>query len=276
MKNILPIILWVVFSLQMPAQHVRDEGTFENGRWSIATEAGLSLWDGDFDPDRTQSLRGLITSPVLGISMEYNLSPMLSAGLMLGGYLFNQEDPNESFYSRGLYVAPYVSTDVLGLLHGQKLRYWSLWLSAGVGNLNPIRTTYTRTIIGSNPVTTRVAPPASILFIPLSLNLERKISPAVSLGLAGRFNVSNSDVIDGVMRGSFNDHSESLVFSVRYRLLPESKQHMRDAKFVYQTPAIRTINKNLGRISELELKVDSLQNRLQKTEEKLLQLEKSK
>lgn len=276
MKNILLIVVLVAITLQLPAQRLRDEGTFENGRWSVATEAGLSLWDGDFDPDRAQMVRGIITSPVLGFSMEYNLSPMLSAGLMLGAYLFKQEDPNEALYSRGVYVAPYVSTDVLGLLNGRKFRYWSLWLSAGIGNLNPIRTTYTRTISGSNPVTTRVAPPASILYVPLSLNLERKVSPAVSVGVAGRFNVTNSDVIDGVMRGDFNDHSESLLFSVRYRLLPGTKQHMRDAKFLYQTPAIRAITKNIDRISELELKVDSLHNRLQKAEEKLLDIEKSK
>lgn len=276
MKKTILIVVVVSFTHWMVAQRSLTEGAFENGRWSIAAEAGFGLWDGDFHPTRKQMLVGFVTSPLLGVSMEYNMSPFLSAGMMFGGYFYNQEDADESVYSRGVYFAPYLSTDILGFLNGEKFEKWSLWASVGVGTKNPIRSYYSRTGSGAYNVRNRVVPPGAVLLIPLSLNLERRVSQSMSIGLMARFNVTNSDVMDGVFRGDFNDHSESLALTARYRILPESKQHFRDRKFEYQSPAIKAIIENIQKIEVLEQQVDSLQNRLQSAEEKLLKIEKSK
>lgn len=75
----------------------------------------------------------MIRSPLLGLSAEYNISPLLGAGLMMGGYFINQSDDDEKLTARGIYVAPYLSTDIFGLLNAEKLKRWSFWLSAGVG-----------------------------------------------------------------------------------------------------------------------------------------------
>ena len=186
-------------------------------------------------------------------------------GIMLGGYFLNQSDDNETHFSRGVYIAPYLSTDIFGLLNAEKLKKWSLWANVGVGIISPIRTRYGRInppIPGVTAPTTIIASPPNVLLIPFSLNLERKISPTLSLGLSARFNTTNSDELDGLFRGGFNDHFQTVGLQVRYRILPECKQHFRDVKFVYQSPAIRAISENINRIDELQRKVEELEKKL--------------
>jgi len=264
MKKFTAIALLVLFSIATYAQRSLTEGAFENGRWSIAAELGLNLWDGDFNPSVDQMVQGMVRSPLLGLSAEYNVSPLLGAGLMMGGYFINQSDVDEKLTARGIYVAPYLSTDIFGLLNAEKLNRWSFWLSAGIGILNPIRTRYTRYPMLSPGVYGPASPvivntPPSALFMPVSLTLERKINSSLSIGLTARFNVSNTDDLDGSVRGAFNDHFETASLSLRHRILPECKQHFRDVKFVYQSPYIRAINENINKIDDLKRKVEELE-----------------
>ncbi len=262
MKKFYVVLMLVALTSTLSAQKSLTEGAFENGRWSVAGELGFSRWNGDFHPTTDQFLNGFVRSPLIGLSAEYNISPLLGMGVMMGGYFLNQNDDNERYVARGVYVAPYLSTDIFGLLNAEKLKYWSLWGSAGVGIINPIRTRYGRATAPGNgsdiPVATIAAPPA-MLMLPFSLTLERKISPTLSLGLSARFNASNSDELDGLVRGDFNDHFQNLALQVRYRILPESQDHFRDKKFIYQSPYIRAIQKNMERIEELERKVEKLE-----------------
>lgn len=265
MKKFYVVLMLVALTSTLSAQKSLTEGAFENGRWSVAGELGFSRWNGDFHPTTDQFLNGFVRSPLIGLSAEYNISPLLGMGVMMGGYFLSQNDDNERYFSRGVYVAPYLSTDIFGLLNAEKLKYWSLWGSAGVGIINPIRTRYGRVATPTPgtpiPVNTVTAPP-TMLMLPFSLTLERKISPTLSLGLSARFNASNSDELDGLVRGDFNDHFQNLALQVRYRILPESKQHYRDEKFQYQSPYIRAIQANINRIDELQKRVEELEKRL--------------
>jgi formylglycine-generating enzyme required for sulfatase activity len=198
-----------------------------SGYWSIASELGLNVWNGDFHPSNSQFFNGFLTSPNAGLMLEYNISPILATGFALGGIILNQEDANEKLYLRGMYVYPYLSTDFLGLFDQTRERNWSIWGSIGMGLYHPIRSRYSLTTFSQPdnvPTTTltNIETPPAVMLMPVKLSLERSISPTLSLGLGYKFNILNSDAIDGLVSGNYNDHYHTLTLGVRYRIQPRS------------------------------------------------------
>lgn len=275
MKKVYLILLLLTTITVLSAQNSLTEGAFENGRWSVAGELGFNLWDGDFKPSVSQMASGIITSPLLGVSVEYNLSPLLSLGFTMGGMLMNQEDADESISLGATYVSPYLSTDLFGIISGRKNKRWSLWAGAGIGLFNPIRPVYTttRAFNPADPVTNGVTIPPAIMLLPLTMTLERSLTQTLSLGLVAKFNVLNSDHVDGMYRGKSNDHFETVSMSLRYKILPVCKQHFRDQTFVYLNPPMRLARDNGNDIARMTNELELLENKLRAVESRVHQVE---
>lgn len=244
----------------------------KNGRWSISTDAGFNLFNGDLQFD--YDLSGVLKSPNFGVSLEYNLNPDFSIGWNLGGLFFEQEDINEWFTSGGIYTSTYVSTDILSVMRGKKSKLFGLWLSGGVGFSGSYFPKYTTTRpIVPDPVYSVVFPPTFFIF-PLSLSLEYNISKSYAIGLTARQVYTNTDQMESIYRYEYNDMWQTLGFSLRYKFINKDKKHFRDEVFDDEKDeSMKLISLLQQDVSNLTLKVDGINSKLDNIGQRVEKLE---
>lgn len=241
------------------------------GRWSIATDAGFSMFNGDLQYD--YDLNGILKSPNFGASLEYNLNPDFSIGWSFGGLFFEQEDINEWFSSGGMYTSTYVSTDLLSIVRGKKSRLFGLWFSGGVGFAGSYLPKYTTTRpILPDPVYSVVFPPTFFIF-PLTLSLEYNITKAYSIGLTARQVYTNTDQMESIYRFEYNDMWETLGFSLRYKFITKDKKHFRDEVFDNDDSSMKLISLLQQDVSNLYSKVDGISNKVDNINQRVEKLE---
>ncbi|MEA4936961.1 MAG: OmpA family protein [Paludibacter sp.] len=241
------------------------------GRWSISTDAGFSMFNGDLQYD--YDLTGILKSPNFGVSLEYNLNPEFSLGWSVGGLFFEQEDINEWFSSGGMYTSTYVSADLLSIIRGKKSRLFGLWFSGGIGFAGSYLPKYTTTRpIVPDPVYSVVFPPTFFIF-PLSLSLEYNISKSYSIGLTARQVYTNTDQMESIYRFEYNDMWETLGFSLRYKFITKDKKHFRDEVFDNDDSSMKLISLLQQDVSNLSVKVDGIGSKVDNIEHRVEKLE---
>jgi outer membrane protein OmpA-like peptidoglycan-associated protein len=230
------------------------------GRWSIHTDAGFSLFNGDIQYDYDYS--GILKSPNFGAGVEYNLNPNFSIGWNAGGLFFEQEDINEWFTSGGIYTSTYVSTDLLSIIRGKKSRLFGLWFSGGIGFAGSFLPKYTTTRpILPDPAYSVVFPPTFFMF-PITLSLEYNISKTYSIGFTARQVYTNTDQMESVYRYEYNDMWQTLGFSLRYKFITKDKKHFRDEVFDREDSSMKLIASLQQDVSNLNLKVDGIESKV--------------
>jgi len=241
------------------------------GRWSINGDIGLNRFDGDIDPD--YDLMGILTSPSFGVSLDYNLNPNVSIGWGVGSLFFDEEDANEKFTSGGVYTATFFSADLLSLVRGKKSRFWSMWLSPGVGISGSFFPKYTTTrTIQPDPVYSVVFPPAFFIF-PIKFSIEYNITKSYSLGLNIKQVYTNTDQVESIHRYEYDDMWQTLSFSLRYKFITKEKKHFRDEVFDLEGSSTRLINLLQQDVRNLSIKVDGINNKLDSVDRRLEKLE---
>lgn len=231
------------------------------GRWSFVGSTGLTRYDGDIDP--MFETKGILRSPNLDFSLEYNLHPSLSFGFSLGGMMIDQEDSNEFFLTKAVYTTTFASVDLVSVLSGKPGKRWSVNTSVGLGLAGMILPEYTTTRNdATDPAKGMVIPPAFFI-TPVNLNLEYKISKRVNIGLNVRHYYANSDHLESMHRGDYRDTWQNLNLSLRYKFVTKENKHFRDEVFDYREEA------SLAIINKLQQEVNSLAVRMGDAESKI-------
>lgn len=235
-------------------------GVLNNGRWSVSGEFGFNRFDGDLKPTVPELMKGLITSPILGASAEYSLTPLVGIGFGVEGLLFNMEDEDEK-YSTGLaHMNTYVTTDLLRIIRGTRHDKFGVWLSGGLGLAGLLRPEYetTRNFVPNQVIA--VTNPPVFMTLPFSLGFEYKLDPTKSLALTGKFVFSNTDHMEAIYRGGFADHWQTVSVSYRHKLLAHDNQHFRSENFEYVSPLQRQANALKSELLELTKQLASVQS----------------
>lgn len=187
-----------------------------SGGFSIIGNVGLNRLDSDIKPD--YNLSGILTSPNLDVSMEYNIHPLLSVGMTFGVMMFNQEDNNEKFQSGNIFTFNYIAIDLLNLVTAVRIPRWNVWARAGMGFGGLLRPNYT--IAPGHEYTLNnadVRTPDAYFVFPVGLGVEYHINNVISLSLGGRYFFTNTDYLETVARYNQYDLWQSVGFSVRYK-----------------------------------------------------------
>lgn len=201
------------------------------GTWSIAGELGFSRFDGDLNPNFGQMVRGIFMSPSLGASVEYNINKNFGVGYAMGANLFNQQDVDERSSFMAFYSAPYFTADVLSIARGYKHPKWSSWFSVGFGFGGVLRAEYvTSRFFVPDPVQAMVFPPV-VFIAPLTYSVEYNINRNMAIGANAKFVFTNSDYLESIYRGSFEDNWQNVSVTYRYKFLPKDKIHLRDEEY---------------------------------------------
>ena len=272
MKRIFLLHLFIMTLITCYAGDISDRVS-KYGRWSIVGNTGINRFDGDLNAE--YDMTGILKSPSVDFSLEYNLHPSLSFGWNLGGVIFNQEDIDEVFTSGGVYTSTYFSLDLLSILNGRKSKKWGIWGSAGIGFSGSIWPTYLSTRPSPIPDAANgvVFPPTFFIF-PLGVNIEYNLSKKYSLGLAVRNNYTNTDHMESIERHTYKDVWQNLSLSLRYKFVTKDNKHFRDEVFDYKEEASlamfnllqQDVNNLSIRIDGVDSKVDNLGERVTKIE----------
>ncbi|MDO9634760.1 MAG: OmpA family protein [Paludibacter sp.] len=268
-KNILLFLLLCCFI----AVHAGDlaDRISKYGRWSVSMNTGVNRYDGDLDPEYDWT--GILRSPNLGFSIDYNLHPNLAIGWSVDGDIFNQEDENEKFLSGNIATATYLSLDALGILRGKKSKKWSLWGSFGIGFGGSVWPEYATTRpFTPDPVQGVVFPPTYFIF-PGTISLNYNLSKNYVVGLNVKKVWTNTDHMESIFRHLYKDVWQSAGFSLRYKFVTADKKHFRDEVFDVKDPYMTIINNLQQDVNNLSIRMDVFDNKLDNLGERFVKLE---
>ena len=184
-----------------------------SGGFSIIGTVGLNRLDSDIKPN--YNLTGILTSPNVDVSVEYNIHPLMSVGMNFGMMMFNQEDNNEKFQSGNMFSYTYIALDLLNLVTAVRCNKWNVWARGGLGTgglLHPNYTIAPGYDYTLNNADVRI--PDAYFIFPIGLAVEYHINNAISLSLGGRFFFTNTDYLETVARANNYDAWQNLGFSV--------------------------------------------------------------
>jgi len=243
------------------------------GRWSIVGNTGINRFDGDLNPE--YDMTGILKSPNLDFSLEYNLHPTLAFGWNLGGLIFNQEDADEVFTSGGVYTSTYINIDLLSILNGKKSKKWGIWGSAGVGFSGSIWPIYLSTRPGPIPDARNgvIFPPTFFIF-PLGVNVEYNLSKRYSLGLNVRKFYTNTDHMESIERHLYKDVWQSLSLSLRYKFVTKDNKHFRDEMFdPKEETSLAMFNLLQQDVNNLSIRIDGVDSKVDNLGERVTKIE---
>lgn len=244
------------------------------GRWSVVGYTGVARLDSDIHPD--YDLSWILKSPTIDASVEYNVHPTFSVGFNFGGFIFNQGDADEEFKTGGVHSSGFISFDLLNLVSGRKNKHWSLWGNAGIGAAGLVWPEYTttRNFQGPDPVQNGVVFPTTFLIFPFSVNLEYNLSKNISLGMHMKYIYTNTDHLESIHRGRYNDQWESLGITLRYKFTPKEVKSVRDELTGATTMASQDIiNQLQQQIDQLAQRIDTVENNLGSLDYRVIKLE---
>lgn len=271
-KILLPLLL-VIFSVITSFADNTSESNLNTGRWSIVGNTGLNRFDGDLNPEYDYT--GILKSPSVDFSLEYNFNPVFSLGWNLGGVIFNQEDVDEVFTSGGIYTSAFLGVDVLSILNGKKSKKWSLSGFAGVGLTGLIEPNYITTRPGPipDPKNGVIFPPSFFIF-PVGGSLEYNLNKKYCLGLNLRYFYTNTDQMESIERCIHTDLWENVSISLRYKFVTKENKHFRDEVFDFKTePSLVIYNQLQQDVTNLNVRLDGIDSKLQNLGERLVVVE---
>lgn len=230
MKKIVLLSVFLIGFIGISAQPLLEKiSSF--GTWSVTGEIGFSRFDGDLNPSFGQMVRGVFMSPSLGASVEYNINKNFGIGYAMGANIFNQEDVDERSSFIAFQMAPYFTADVLSIARGYKHPKWSSWFSVGFGFGGVLRAEYETTrFFVPDPVQGMVFPPV-VFIAPLTYSVEYNINRNMAVGANAKFVFTNSDYLESIYRGRYEDNWQNVSLVYRYKFLPKDKIHLRDEEY---------------------------------------------
>ncbi|MDD4198626.1 MAG: OmpA family protein [Paludibacter sp.] len=273
MKKTFLQFLFILIFLACCTAYV-SAGASQYGRWSVVGYTGVNRFDGDIDPQ--YNTKAILKSPNLDFSVDYNLSPTFAFGVNIGGLIFNQEDINESFSSGAVYTSTHITIDMLSLLNGAKSKKWSVLGGVGLGLSGLIQPEYIsgRTGGALDPNNNAIIFPPAFYILPLSGSIEYNVSKRYCLGLTFRMVYTNTDNIESSHRHEYRDTWQNLSLTLRYKLLSTDNKHFRDEIFERQEePSLKLISKLQEDINRLSARIDSVDNKTDNLDERLVKLE---
>jgi outer membrane protein OmpA-like peptidoglycan-associated protein len=279
MKKIVIVFMFYLSCLGIVAQVQVIEKIASYNSWSVSADFGFSRFDGDINPkpgmEFQQFFGSVFRSPSLNVSIEHNIDPIFSVGWAIGANKFYQKGflkrntTDEHIELNSFSSSPYISTNVLKLIIGNRPTNLGVFFTAGVGFAG-----YSRqfTLMGNDTIvdfitdnqdrikrrnmTNGVKSAEMSLMIPLGLSAEYNVNRNISVGAIARFVITNSDYLESISRNSNVDYWENLSVSVRYKFLRANQQHSRQVLYG-QAP-----KSNTELIEMLRNDLDSLAKRM--------------